>query len=116
MTGTFNGLPEGATVNAGLVSYKISYVGGTGNDVVLTQTGIPPRPRLTSIIPQPGGAMFLGGTGLVSTVYFVEASTNLITTNWTAIDTTASSGSGVLGYTDQDAPTHPKRFYRFRQP
>lgn len=116
VTGTFNGLPEGATVNAGLVSYKISYVGGTGNDVVLTQTGIPPRPRITSIAKQPGGAMLLGGTGLVSTVYFVEVSTNLISTNWTAIDITASSGSGVIGYTDSDAPTHPKRFYRFRQP
>lgn len=33
--GTFNGLPEGAAVVAGGQVYKISYVGGTGNDVTL---------------------------------------------------------------------------------
>src|SRR4029453_17891759 len=35
VTGTFAGLPEGATVRVGPVDFKISYVGGTGNDVVL---------------------------------------------------------------------------------
>jgi hypothetical protein len=33
--GTFNGLPEGAAVVAGGQVYKISYVGGDGNDVTL---------------------------------------------------------------------------------
>lgn len=36
VVGTFAGLVEGATVTAGDVAYKISYVGGDGNDVVLT--------------------------------------------------------------------------------
>jgi hypothetical protein len=36
-TGTFDGLPEGATVaQFGTVALKISYQGGDGNDVVLT--------------------------------------------------------------------------------
>ncbi len=36
--GTFNGLAEGATfTGSNGQTYKISYVGGTGNDVVLTQ-------------------------------------------------------------------------------
>ena len=35
VNGTFAGLPEGATVTAGSGQYTISYVGGTGNDVVL---------------------------------------------------------------------------------
>ena len=36
--GTFNGLPQGAIITGGLsgLLYRISYVGGTGNDVVLT--------------------------------------------------------------------------------
>lgn len=34
--GTFAGLPEGATVSDGTSYYTISYVGGDGNDVVLT--------------------------------------------------------------------------------
>ena len=38
--GTFLNLPEGATFAAANgVSYRITYVGGTGNDVVLTQVG-----------------------------------------------------------------------------
>ena len=34
--GTFKDLPEGAEITAGGVTFKISYVGGDGNDVVLT--------------------------------------------------------------------------------
>ncbi len=41
ITGTFNGLAEGATNMAGGYQFTISYVGGTGNDVVLTLVGVP---------------------------------------------------------------------------
>ena len=41
ITGTFNGLAEGATITVGGYKSTISYVGGTGNDVVLTLTSIP---------------------------------------------------------------------------
>jgi autotransporter-associated beta strand protein len=37
---TFAGLAEGATVTSGNVSFRISYVGGTGNDVTLTVTSV----------------------------------------------------------------------------
>src|SRR5205085_98357 len=36
VVGTFAGLPEGATVGVSGVTFRISYIGGTGNDVVLT--------------------------------------------------------------------------------
>lgn len=36
ITGTFAGLAEGATIAIGTASFSISYVGGDGNDVVLT--------------------------------------------------------------------------------
>ncbi|MCC9312714.1 MAG: LPXTG cell wall anchor domain-containing protein [Candidatus Nanosynbacter sp.] len=36
MQGTFKDLLEGAEITAGGVTFKISYVGGDGNDVVLT--------------------------------------------------------------------------------
>ncbi len=36
ITGTFNGLAEGATFTIGADAFQISYLGGTGNDVVLT--------------------------------------------------------------------------------
>lgn len=39
VSGTFAGLPEGSTIIAGGTTYRISYVGGDGNDVVLTSLG-----------------------------------------------------------------------------
>ena len=36
IVGTFNGLSEGAIFTVGSTQFRISYVGGTGNDVVLT--------------------------------------------------------------------------------
>src|SRR5207302_1578906 len=36
VSGTFNGLPEGASVTVNGVNLVISYVGGAGHDVVLT--------------------------------------------------------------------------------
>jgi hypothetical protein len=36
VSGTFKGLAEGSTIKVGDIEFKISYVGGDGNDVVLT--------------------------------------------------------------------------------
>ena len=38
--GTFNALPEGATFTAGGIPFRITYTGGTGNDVVITAIAI----------------------------------------------------------------------------
>ncbi len=46
VTGTFAGLPQGARLTAGGVSFSISYNSGTGNDVVLT--ALPPAPTATA--------------------------------------------------------------------
>jgi hypothetical protein len=40
ITGTFNGLPDGSTLTAGNVELKITYAGGTGNDIVLTAADV----------------------------------------------------------------------------
>lgn len=40
-SGIFSGLPEGSQFTANGYTFRISYVGGTGNDVVLTLLGIP---------------------------------------------------------------------------
>src|SRR5262245_60624355 len=42
VSGTFSGLPEGSSVVAGTSTFRISYHGGDGNDVVLTHMGGPP--------------------------------------------------------------------------
>lgn len=40
ITGTFNGLNEGATFQSGIATYQVSYTGGTGNDVTLTVVAV----------------------------------------------------------------------------
>jgi hypothetical protein len=45
VTGTFSGLAEGATFNLNGNVFKISYVGGDGNDVVLSVVSVPATPN-----------------------------------------------------------------------
>ena len=40
VVGTFHNLAEGATFKSGIVTYQVSYLGGTGNDVTLTAIAI----------------------------------------------------------------------------
>lgn len=44
VNGTFTGLPEGATFEQNGIVFKISYVGGDGNDVTLTVMNTPTAP------------------------------------------------------------------------
>lgn len=55
ITGTFVGLPEGSTFPSNGRTYRITYIGGDGNDVVITDvTGAASIPALG-----PGGALLL---------------------------------------------------------
>ena len=54
ITGAFNGLAEGAIKSVGNFDFRISYVGGSGNDVTLT---------LTNTTLQPVAATVFGGNG-----------------------------------------------------
>ena len=41
VVGQFNGLPEGATITSGPFQFRLSYVGGDGNDITITCTSSP---------------------------------------------------------------------------
>ncbi|HEV7868378.1 MAG TPA: autotransporter-associated beta strand repeat-containing protein [Chthoniobacteraceae bacterium] len=58
IAGTFAGFPEGGEFDLGANRFRISYTGGTGNDITLT-----------NLIPEPGTALFvlLGGVSLCLT-------------------------------------------------
>jgi len=96
ITGTFNGLAEGATISNFLGSTlkaKISYTGGTGNDVVLTVLS-PSAVCDATLSPTSASIPASGGPGDV----LVQ---NLATCPWTATSTvdwiTITAGSSGVG-------------------
>lgn len=59
VNGTFKDLPEGATFNAQGGTFKISYVGGDGNDVTITVVSVPN-------VPNTGFEMLKANPGLIA--------------------------------------------------
>lgn len=114
--GTFAGLPEGAVFTRGGAQFRISYAGGTGNDVVLTQLAPTDGPHITSIAPFKAGQMTVTGAGLPNQTYEFQATTNLVNPVWETLIIVVTDSSGVLNVLDSDAGEYPMRFYRFALP
>jgi len=112
IVGTFNSLPEGAYLPwpgaPTTLKARISYVGGTGNDVVLTLVSA--QPALTGTGSLTNGNWQFTGTGWPTNVYTIQATTNFIT--WTNIGFATGNVSGVFNFTDTNAFRFPYRFYR----
>jgi hypothetical protein len=116
ISGTFSGLPQDATFAMGGLLFQISYVGGNGNDVVLTRVPAPAS-TITSIQQSDFGAMDVDGLGLPALLYTLEGATNLnAPILWTTIGSTVADGSGVYDFIDSDAVLYPMRFYRVLSP
>jgi len=120
ITGTFSGLPEGAIVNAGAVSFQITYTGGTGNDVVLTRvaTATPDISSIAAISPE---QMQIVGQGEPGLTYVLEAAPHLnVPIPWTPVATNTANGSGIYefidAYKDNGSVLYPQRFFRVRLP
>lgn len=71
VSSTFKGLAEGATFTSDGVTYKISYVGGDGNDVVLTVTAIPGTPNTGTYQGTYTSAVVFGGLSIAAGVYML---------------------------------------------
>jgi len=105
--GTFNGLAEGAALTVGATSFKISYVGGTGNDVVLAVADLI-APTVTGVTAA-AGADGNHGAGFTITVRvaFSEnvtvTGTPQLTLETGAVDRVVNysggSGSNTLSFT-----------------
>ncbi len=88
ITGTFAGLAEGASVQTGGGNYAISYVGGDGNDVILTPQFITPTIAIGS-----KAATFTDADGdLVS----VKVTKGTLATDQFLIIAAGSAGGGQL--------------------
>jgi len=114
VSGTFNGLTNGAVFNVDGIGFQINY---TAYQVVLTVTNLPPKPVITGIQPINGGGFQLTGVGSTNLTYSVWATTNLATTNWIDIGAvTAPANTNVFQFTDTNMLYYADRFYRFTWP
>jgi hypothetical protein len=87
--GTFQGLPEGAPVALGTQLFKLSYVGGTGNDVELALPNSAPLLAAgASVAPSPGTA----GKPLTFSAAAADADSDALTYTWSFGDGTTGTG------------------------
>lgn len=114
--GTFAGQPEGAILNGNGIPFQISYVGGDGNDVVLTR--VSPPSGVASIANVGNGQVQLQATGgLSGFTYTIQAATNLTpVVLWSNIGSAVADSGGIFSFTDTNAPLFPTRFYRVLSP
>jgi hypothetical protein len=68
IVGTFNGLPEGATISIGGIPFTISYQGGNGDDVVLTDAATLTTTTTTLSSSAPSGSSFGQAVTFTATV------------------------------------------------
>ncbi|HWD20674.1 MAG TPA: hypothetical protein VHB20_15505 [Verrucomicrobiae bacterium] len=107
VVGTFQGLPENATLTISGQLFRIHYAGGHGNDVTLVRGAIP---SLAPEVTLDNGALSLSGSGTPSGRLTIQASTNL--SAWTNIAFVTNDGGGNFAFTDTNAFRFHYRFYR----
>lgn len=105
VTGSFNGLSEGATFSAGGRSYRISYAGNDGNDVTLTDIGEAPVAGFDGAAAGAGPASALhlvGGTG--NETFFGSAGADTVSA-LAGDDQVYAGGGADLAYGNQGNDT-----------
>jgi autotransporter-associated beta strand protein len=112
VTGEFTDLPEGANFYIGGEQFAITYVGGDGNDVVLTRIPTPPRPALVIEPFQPASVRLLWPVSF--TDYTLQFSTNLSGADWMP----TLSLPVIIGTNNvvTNAAGGARRFYRLFKP
>ena len=82
VSGTFDNLPEGATLTMNASDFQISYVGGTGNDIVLTVTAAAKTWTGAASAAWTNAGNWLGGVpGNSDPLVFPSGAANLNNTN-----------------------------------
>jgi hypothetical protein len=118
VAGTFAGLPEGTLITNDPAVFRLSYVGGDGNDVTLTTLGT--EIRANGILSLPNGAKQINGSGFPDFEHVLEATPVLLTPPaaipWQPIQTNQADATGFYQFIDFGATNFPTRFYRVRLP
>jgi len=112
VTNPFLGLPEGATVNVSGTPFAVSYLGGTGNDVVLTRLAATQQPLLN--IQRSANTNVVLSWATNFTGFTLEANTNLSTNVWSGVSP-APAVSGTNNVVT-NAAIESGKFYRLRAP
>jgi hypothetical protein len=107
-TNTVSGLASGIPYFFAVTAYDAS---GSESDFSNEAISVPGQPGVRIGIT-PAKQAVLTVTGLIGHTYEVLASTNL--TAWTVIGTVTLGASGSVEFTDTNAASFPKRFYRTR--
>ncbi len=92
ITGTFQGLAEGASTTFGGVTYTASYVGGTGNDMVSDGRSWLPRPSTVTSGTNPS----VFGQSVTFTAEVTSTSSGTPTGTVTFMDGATTLGTGTL--------------------
>jgi fibronectin-binding autotransporter adhesin len=113
INGTFKGLQENALLHLGPATFKISYVGGDGNDIVLSPMAASSAPSIGTAAKVGNGQIQLNGSGVPGLMYSIQATENLSPPiGWQSIGSAMADGNGRIQFTDTEAPNYPARFYR----
>jgi mucin-19 len=119
IAGEFAGQPEGTLLGLAGRLLRLTYAGGTGNDVALT--GLPtPAPVVTqsNLAPQNNGYRVQlsldGGPAWQNTTAELLTSSDLQV--WTPVSQQRASGQGLASFdlTEPSTPAQERRFYRVR--
>lgn len=114
--GTFAGLPEGAVFGGDGLPFRISYTGGTGNDVVITRVAAPAS-TLSAITALGDGQVRVEGLGIGGVIYPIQAASNLNPVIfWTNVGNGTGDASGRFQFIDTSASNRPMRFFRAVSP
>jgi autotransporter-associated beta strand protein len=116
INGTFAGLPEGALFKFGGRQWRITYKGGTGNDVLLTMQSLqlPLSTDRVVVNPNSDAWVHVYGTGTPGVDYELHASTNF--TNWIKVDDAWNDNGALEAYDGSWWDGAPRCYYRFYQP
>ncbi len=112
VVGTFSGLPEGTTFSVNGTPFRITYAGGTGNDVVIAQQTATQRPLITSTVLNKTNLMLTWSADFSG--YQLETCVDLSSTAWWAVPT-----NQILygtNWTLTNILAEPQRFYRLSPP
>jgi autotransporter-associated beta strand protein len=116
-TNGFNGLGEGSILSlTNGAAFRISYKGGDGNDIVLTQVAA--RPILNPPSVQADGNILLSGIGSPGANYDVQARTTLdAPSGWLVLGTALAQTDGSLSFVHTNAElSSPQLYYRLHAP